>query len=69
MQSRRMSLIESFVNVLIGIGIAYLTQVLVFPLFGIHVGASTHLSITLIFTVVSLVHSYFLRRLFNRIRA
>lgn len=67
-QSRRWSLIEAFANILVGVGVAYSAQVVAFPLFGIHVPPSTHLSITLIFTAVSLARSYLLRRLFNRIR-
>lgn len=46
--------------------VAFLTQIIVFPRFGIHVDTEAHVSITLIFTVVSLVRSYVLRRLFNR---
>jgi len=66
MQSRRHSLIESVANIAVGLGVAFLTQIIVFPWFGIHVDTEVHVSITLIFTVVSLVRSYILRRLFNR---
>lgn len=64
-QSRRASALESVLNVLIGYWVAILTQVVVFPLFGIHVGAREHAAIGLAFTVVSLVRSYALRRGFN----
>jgi hypothetical protein len=63
-----MSAIESVTNVAIGYGIAVATQAAVFPLFGIHATATDHLAIGAIFTVVSLVRSYALRRWFNRIR-
>jgi len=66
-QSRRLSALESIANVVAGIGIAYTTQVAVFPLFGIQIGHDQHLAITLIFTAVSLVRSYALRRVFNRV--
>jgi hypothetical protein len=33
-QSRRMSLVEAIANVVVGYGLAVLTQILVFPLFG-----------------------------------
>lgn len=36
MQSRRMSLIEALSNVAIGYGVAVLTQIAVFPLFGMN---------------------------------
>lgn len=66
MQSKRHSLIEAVLNVVIGYFIAIATQVAVFPLFGIHIPLEQDLLIGLIFTVVSLVRSYALRRLFNR---
>lgn len=66
MQSKRHSLIEAVLNTAIGYVIAILTQVAVFPLFGIHIPLEQDLLIGLIFTVVSLVRSYALRRLFNR---
>ena len=65
MQSRTMSLIEALANVLIGYGVAVTTQAVVFPLFGLHASLDQNLAIGLIFTIVSLVRSYALRRLFN----
>lgn len=67
-QSRRMSAVESVANVAVGIGVAFATQVAVFPLFGLHASTSEHMAITGIFTGVSLVRSYVLRRLFERLR-
>ena len=63
-----MSMVEAVANVAIGFGVAIGTQVLVFPLFGIEIGAGGHLALGGIFTVVSLIRSYALRRLFERIR-
>jgi hypothetical protein len=65
MQSRTMSLIEALANVLVGYGVAVATQVMVLPLFGLNASLDQNLAIGLIFTVVSLVRSYMLRRLFN----
>lgn len=65
-QSRRMSFVESLANVAIGYGIAVVSQVVVFPWFGIHVPLRSNLLIGLCFTVISIVRSYVLRRLFNR---
>ena len=65
-QSKRHSFMEAVLNVLIGYWIAIATQMAVFPLFGIHIPLEQDLLIGLIFTVVSLVRSYALRRLFNR---
>ncbi len=67
-QSRLMSLVESLANVLVGYGVAVVTQIAVFPLFGLAVTISENLLIGLIFTVVSIVRSYTLRRGFEALR-
>lgn len=67
-QSRIGSLAESVVNVLVGYGVAVGAQIAIFPLFGIHLPVSDNLLIGVLFTVVSLVRSYLLRRLFNRLK-
>lgn len=64
-QSRTDSLLESAANIAVGIGVAFLSQLVIFPLYGVHVPVSTNLEITLWFTLVSLVRSYCLRRWFN----
>ena len=67
-QSRLMSLAESLANVLVGYGVAVVTQMLVFPLFGLAVTVTENLLIGLIFTAVSIVRSYALRRSFEALR-
>lgn len=67
-QSRRMSLVESLFNVAIGYVVAVATQIAVFPLFGLEVSLSDNLAIGGLFTVVSIVRSYAVRRLFEAIR-
>ena len=67
MQSRWMSLVESATNIVVGYGLAVLTQVLVFPLFGLRVSLGENLGIGAVFTVVSLIRSFALRRIFNRL--
>jgi hypothetical protein len=67
-QSRLMSLVESLANVLVGYGVAVATQMLVFPLFGLAVTVSENLLMGLMFTVVSIVRSYALRRSFEALR-
>ncbi|MEI6099953.1 MAG: hypothetical protein WCS20_17010 [Alphaproteobacteria bacterium] len=68
-QSRTMSLIEAATNVIVGYVLAIVTQLAVFPLFGIEVAFGEHLAIGLAFVGVSLARGYLLRRLFERIRA
>ena len=66
-QSRRASLLESATNIAIGYGVAVAAQVVIFPLFGINVPMGDNLLIGGLFAIVSLVRSYCLRRIFNRI--
>lgn len=64
-QSKKHSFFESVLNVAVGYGVAVGAQLAVFPLFGIHIPLQSNLTIGAIFTVVSLVRSYTLRRIFN----
>ena len=66
-QSRVMSLVEAATNVAVGYGLAIVTQMIVFPWFGIEAALEDHLALGLAFVAVSLVRSYMLRRLFDRI--
>ena len=66
MQTKKQSLIESFINVLIGYLTALLSQVLIFPLFDIDVSFQDNLLIGLYFTIISLIRSYLVRRYFNK---
>ena len=66
MQSRKMSLVESVCNVTVGILVAFCANMLVLPLFGYQVSYMDGIGIALVFTVISLVRSYIVRRLFNR---
>jgi len=66
MQSRKHSAFEAVANIAIGYIVAVAAQSAIFPLFDIYVKASDHLLIGALFTVVSLVRSYVLRRVFNR---
>lgn len=65
MQTRIESLIESLANIFIGYGIAFISQIVIFPMFGIDVPISTNLWIGAWFTIVSLIRSYIMRRWFN----
>ncbi|MFN7001569.1 MAG: hypothetical protein ACK4ST_16320, partial [Elioraea tepidiphila] len=67
-QSRTMSMIEAMANVAVGYGVAVLTQIAVFPLFGLSVTLVQNLMMGGLFTVVSIIRSYTLRRVFETIR-
>lgn len=66
MQSRKQSLIESVVNVLVGYVVALISQLVIFPLFGVNLPLTDNLLISASFTIVSIVRSYLIRRVFNR---
>jgi acetyltransferase-like isoleucine patch superfamily enzyme len=67
MQSKRNSAFEATTNVAIGYLVSVLANVLILPLFGYNVTIGDSFAIGLAFTVVSLVRSYVLRRIFNRL--
>lgn len=64
-QTRLGSLIESLMNIVIGFGVALVSQLVVFPMFGIHVPLSSNFAIGAWFTAISLVRSFVIRRWFN----
>lgn len=67
-QSHLMSLVEATVNVAVGYGVAVATQLVVFSWFGLSARLDDALAIGAIFTVVSILRSFLLRRLFEAIR-
>ena len=67
-QSRAMSLVEAMANVIVGYGVAVVTQILIFPVFGLHTTLAQNLTMGLLFTGISIIRSFALRRLFERIR-
>lgn len=66
-QSWLMSLVEAGINVVVGYALAVGVQLLVFPLFGLEATLGQSLGIGAVFTLVSLVRGYLLRRLFEAI--
>ena len=67
-QSRLMSLVEAITNVIVGYGVAVVTQILIFPIFGLQTTLGQNLAMGGIFTIVSLLRSFALRRLFEALR-
>jgi hypothetical protein len=65
-QSRRHSFYESLTNVAVGLIVSLTSQMILFPLHGIHVSTGTNLSLVAWFTAVSVARSYLLRRWWNR---
>lgn len=60
------NLFESFIDVGSGFILALLIQLLIFPFFNLHPDIATGLKISLIFTIVSILRSWFWRTIFKR---
>jgi hypothetical protein len=64
-QSRLGSLIETITNIVIGFIISMSINAWILPAMGYHVTLTQNFIITVTFTVVSIIRSYALRRVFN----
>lgn len=62
------SFVEAWANIGVGFAINFCANLVVLPLFGFSVRASEAFGIGIIFTVISLVRSYVLRRWFNGLK-
>lgn len=68
MQSKKQSLIESVSNVSSGLILSWITwRLIITPIFKIYPSNSDIFIISLIFTIISIIRSYVLRRLFNNL--
>jgi acetyltransferase-like isoleucine patch superfamily enzyme len=67
MQSKKNSAFEAATNVFIGYLVSVAANVFVLPAFGYDVTIGDSFAIGAAFTIISLVRSYALRRLFNKI--
>ena len=65
MQTKRQSLIETLTSVFVGWLIGVILNMLVLPLFNYDVNLTDGVLISIIFTAVSVVRSYVVRRFFN----
>ena len=68
MQSKTYSFYESIANTAIGFAVNYVANLAILPLFGLHLSHSSQLLMTSIFTVISVLRGYVVRRLFNKIK-
>lgn len=64
-QSKRHSMVEALVNVAVGFGLSMATNAVALPLIGCEISLKSNLLIGAIFTVISILRSYALRRTFN----
>ena len=66
MQTKKFSLIESITNTAVGFLISLLVQLIIYPTLGIPVTLKQNIIITFVFTLVSILRGYVIRRIFNR---
>lgn len=64
-QSRKLSAAEAGASIAIGLIVSIITNHLVFPLYGFIPSPRQNVEITAIYTAISFVRSYGVRRLFN----
>lgn len=67
-QTRIGSFVEAAANIAVGFAINWYANMIVLPWFGYDVTAGDAFGIGLVFTAISLVRSYVLRRWFNGLR-
>lgn len=65
-QTKLQSLLEANVSTAIGFGISWAITPFVMATFGYSVGAGKAFGITAVYTLISIVRGYLVRRFFNR---
>jgi hypothetical protein len=67
MQLKKHSLLESCTNLVVGYTINLIANFAIFPWFGWHITLKQNITIGVFYTVISLIRSYCLRRIFTRL--
>ena len=67
-QTKLGSITEAWANIAVGFTVNYVANLLIFPHFGFHISLEANFLMGLIYTAISLVRSYILRRYFNGLR-
>ena len=65
MQNKAQSLIETLTNVSIGYVISFIANMTVLPMFGYDINLTDGFWISIIFTIISVIRGYVVRRWFN----
>lgn len=66
-QTRLGSVAETVIGTAIGFAVSWAATPLILAMFGYRAGARTAFGITVVYTILSLLRGYFVRRLFNRL--
>jgi len=64
-QTKKQSLIESFIDVGLGLLVSIVLTNLMFPIIGIDVTFNQSFIVVTMFTIASVIRKYFIRRAFN----
>lgn len=64
-----MEAVGATANVIVGYGVAVVTQILIFPMFGLQTTLAQNLKMGAVFTVVSIARFFALRRVFEALKA
>lgn len=64
-QTKLGSFYEACINVFIGFGINYCANLLILPIFGFHITLIENFFMGLLYTVISVIRSYIVRRWFD----
>jgi len=64
-QSIKYSFLESFTNTILGYIIGVMVQMWIFPLYGVNISVFDNMFIVAVFTTISFIRTYLLRRFFN----
>ena len=67
-QSKKHSLIESIANVVVGLVISFLIQLIIYPALNIKVSINQNIFITMVFFLASFFRGYVIRRIFNNLK-
>lgn len=66
MQTKKQSIKEALTNTGIGMIIAFITNSIVLPLFGMPYEFGKFTLITIVYTLISVARNYVIRRMFNK---
>lgn len=66
MQTKLESFTEAILNTFIGFAIAFISQLIFFPIVGIDATLGQNFLLTVFFTLVSIIRTYVVRRYFNK---
>lgn len=65
-QTKKGSWIETITQTIIGLGISFLIQIILYPIMEIPVTLDQNIIITAVFFIASLIRGYIVRRIFNK---